>query len=108
MCNVCFVAILVNTTQATTTKACDCSTLVPLGVSDKRVPDKDMRSNFIRVNAPGTSKHTGPEQARLNNEPSSTGAGAWEPNDPEGYIDIYFDKIESLKRDTDSRISSGR
>ena len=87
-----------STTTATTTKAkkCDCSELVPVGVSDGRIQNSQMTSNSIRVSTPG-STYTGPEEARLNNQPSASGSGAWEPRDEEGHIDIHFNKVENLK-----------
>ena len=71
------------TTQETTTTATSktspppcsaCATLVPVGVSDGRIPDSNMRSDSVKVNKPGTPEHTGPEQARLNNKPSTGGS----------------------------------
>lgn len=56
-----------------------------------------MTSDSVLVNKPGTSKHTGPEQARLNNQPSENGAGAWEPKDEEGCLDVAFNKVEHVK-----------
>ena len=55
-----------------------------------------MISNSIRVTKPGNT-YTGPEEARLNNQPSASGSGAWEPKDEEGYIDIHFNKVENVK-----------
>lgn len=100
----CFHLILVTTTEepettvATTIAGpCDCRTLKPIGVSDGRIPDKNMTTNSIRVNAPGTAAHTGPAEARLNNKPSETGNGAWEPKDSEAHLDIHFRKVENIK-----------
>ena len=85
------------TTKSTTTKGkCDCTELVPVGVSDGKIANSQMLSNSVRVSQPGKF-YTGPEQARLNNVPSATGTGAWEPKDEEGYIDIHFNKVESIK-----------
>ena len=88
---------LVSTTTSTTeSKKCDCSEVIPVGVSDGRIQNSQMTSNSIRVSTPG-STYTGPEQARLNNQPSVSGSGAWEPKDEEGHIDIHFNKVENLK-----------
>jgi len=70
--------------------------LSAIGVSDDRIPDSQIKSNSVKVTTPG-SKYTGPEEARLNNKPSSKGSGAWEPKDEEGHIDIYFNKLEEIK-----------
>ena len=86
-----------------------------------------MRTDSILINKPGTIEHTGPEQARLNNKPSNgesglgsgsgsesgsgesesgsgsetsektAGAGAWEPKDMEGYLEIAFTKTERVR-----------
>ena len=86
-----------------------------------------MRTDSILINKPGTIEHTGPEQARLNNKPSSgesesgsgsgsesgsgesesgsgsetsektAGAGAWEPKDIEGYLEIEFNQVERVR-----------
>ena len=80
----------------TTIRKCDCSEVIPVGVSDSRIADSQMTSNSIKVSTPGKT-YTGPEQARLNNQPSASGSGAWEPRDEEGYIDIHFNKVESIK-----------
>ena len=88
---------LVSTTTSTTeSKKCDCSEMIPVGLSDGRIQNSQMTSNSIRVSTPG-STYTGPEEARLNNQPSASGSGAWEPKDEEGYIDIHFNKVENLK-----------
>ena len=88
---------LVSTTALTTeAKKCDCSEVIPVGVSDGRIQNSQMTSNSVRVSTPG-STYTGPEQARLNKQPSASGSGAWEPKDEEGYIDIHFNKVENLK-----------
>ena len=65
-------------------------------MSDGRIPDLQMTSNSIKVTKPG-SAYTGPEEARLNNKPSVSGSGAWEPKDEEGYIEIHFNKVENLR-----------
>ena len=70
--------------------------MIPVGVSDGRIQNSQMTSNSIRISTLG-STYTGPEQARLNNQPSVSGSGAWEPKDEEGYIDIKFNKVESIK-----------
>lgn len=57
-----------------------------------------MITNSILVNKSGSPEHTGPEQARLNAVPSARGAGAWEPYDAEGYLEIQFNKLEQLKK----------
>ena len=54
-----------------------------------------MSSNSIKISQPGNT-YTGPEEARLNNKPSASGSGAWEPKDDEGYIDINFNKVVHL------------
>jgi len=58
--------------------------LSPIGVSDDRIPDSQIKSNSVKVTT-------------LNNKPSSKGSGAWEPKDEEGHIDIYFNKLEEIK-----------
>lgn len=63
-----------------------------IGISDGRVPDVNMTTDSIRINRPGR-RYTGPNQARLNNRPSATGSGAWEPIDPEAYLQIDFDQV---------------
>ena len=84
-------------TPPTTTPPCKpCTTFEPIGVEDGRIPNAQMISDSIRVSTPG-STYTGPEEARLNNQPSASGSGAWEPRDEEGYIEIYFNKVEDLK-----------
>ena len=75
---------------------CTCTTFEPIGVEDGRIPNSQMKASSTRITEPG-SAYTGPGQARLNNRPSSSGSGAWEPKDEEGYIDIYFNKIEDLR-----------
>ena len=95
-------AITESTTPSTTPlptstpSMCGCTELVPVGVSDGRIQNSQMTSNSIRVSTPG-STYTGPEEARLNNQPSASGSGAWEPRDEEGYIDIHFNNVEHLK-----------
>ena len=79
----------------TTVSECDCTKTVPVGISDGQIPDSQMKSNSVKVTTPG-STYTGPEEARLNNKPSASGTGAWEPKDEEGYIEIYFNKLETI------------
>ena len=85
-----------SSSSTTEDKKCDCSESIPVGVSDGRIQDSQMTSNSIKISQPG-STYTGPEEARLNNKPSASGSGAWEPKDEEGYIDIHFNKVENLK-----------
>ena len=83
------------TESSTPTPPCDCKNPLPVGVSNGVIPDAHMVSNSIRVNTPGSS-YTGPSQARLNNKASDSGSGAWEPKDEEGYLEIYFNKLENV------------
>jgi len=55
-----------------------------------------MKASSVKVRTPGRT-YTGPEEARLNNKPSFNGTGAWEPKDSEGYLDMYFNKLEEIK-----------
>ena len=75
---------------------CICTTLEPIGVEDGRIPNSQMNATSTRITEPG-STYTGPEQARLNNQPSASGSGAWEPKDEEGVLTIYFNKVENLR-----------
>ena len=75
---------------------CKCTRHIPVGVADGRIPDQNMRSTSVKVNTHGKD-YTGPSQARLNNKPSSKGAGAWVPNDIEGCLEVHFNKMEHLK-----------
>lgn len=102
-CIICIFCVIVTTAAATTAETttrepCDCSRFVPVGISDGRIPNKNMTSRDIRINKPGTPEHTGPDQARLNNNASENGTGAWEPLDTEGYIQIDFSKTEHVKQ----------
>ena len=88
--------VATSTLTTTTNNKCDCSELIPVGVSDGRIQDSQMTSNSIKISQPGNT-YTGPKEARLYNQPSASGSGAWEPKDEEGYIDIKFNKVESIK-----------
>ena len=88
--------VLGTTAGPTTPVVCDCTKTVPVGISNGRIPDSQMKSNSVKVTTPG-STYTGPEEARLNNKPSTSGTGAWEPKDEEGHIEIYFNKLENIK-----------
>ena len=85
-----------STTVSPTTQPCDCKNPLPVGVSDGKIPDSQMKSNSIKVSTLGQS-YTGPEQARLNNQPSASGSGAWEPKDKEAHLDIIFNKMEDVR-----------
>uniref|UniRef100_A0A7M6DLX4 Uncharacterized protein n=1 Tax=Clytia hemisphaerica TaxID=252671 RepID=A0A7M6DLX4_9CNID len=85
-----------SSTMLPTTPTCDCKNLLPVGVSDGRIPDSQMKSNSVRVTSPGPF-NTGPAQARLNNKLTSSGSGAWEPKDKEAHLDIIFNKMEDVR-----------
>ena len=72
-----------SSTSPTTTPECGCTSLVR--------SDTEMKSNSVRISSSGSS-YTGPEEARLNNQPSASGSGAWEPKDENGYLIINFGK----------------
>lgn len=84
------------TTQNPCAHECSSLTYVPIGVEDGRIADSNITTNSIRDSTPGSS-YTGPEEARLNNQPSSSGSGAWEPKDDEAYLQIVFNKVEHVK-----------
>uniref|UniRef100_A0A7M5WZL3 Uncharacterized protein n=1 Tax=Clytia hemisphaerica TaxID=252671 RepID=A0A7M5WZL3_9CNID len=84
------------TVSPTTAPICDCKTPLPVGVSDRRISDSQMKSNSVRVTSPGPF-NTGPAQARLNNKVTSSGSGAWEPKDKEAHLDILFNKMEDVR-----------
>lgn len=79
-----------------TTPTCDCTNLVPIGVSNGKIPNSRMISHSVLVRSHGRY-YTGPEEARLNNQPSENGKGAWEPIDNEAYILIEFGRLYTLR-----------
>jgi len=89
------------TTQETSTPEtalCECGEPKPIGVSDSSViKDNQMHSSSVLVNTTG-KLYTGPNQARLNNEPSDKGVGAWEPKGSGRYLEIVFNKIELVEQ----------